>query len=130
MDGKYYKWHEIKSKINSLDSSNFYFRERDIWWCYYGANIGYEQNGKDKLFLRPVLIFKKLSRHTCLAIPLSTQIKNGNHYFFLLSETNSIRTATLSQIKMIDVRRLRDKIDTISKIEFQLIKEKVIDLIR
>ncbi len=130
MEDIYYQWHKIKSGINRLDSSNFYFKERDIWWCYYGANVGREQNGKNKLFLRPVLIFKKLSRKTCLVIPLSTQIKYGNHYFFLLSETNIIRTATLSQIKMIDVKRLRDKIDSISTAELNFIKEKVIDLIR
>lgn len=130
MDENYYNWHRIKSKINDLDSSNFYFKERDIWWCHYGANVGFEQNGKNKLFLRPILILKKLSRHTCIVIPLSTQIKSGNYYFLLLSEANIIRTATLSQIKMIDARRLRNKIDSISKLEFSFIKEKVIDLIR
>lgn len=130
MDDKFHKWHKIKYKIHNLDSSNLFFKERDIWWCYFGLNIGFEQNGKNDFFLRPVLVLKKLSRNTCFVIPLSTKVKSGNYYFFLLSESNIIRIATLSQLKMIDVKRLRNKIDSISQEEFVLIKEKVINLIR
>ncbi len=130
MNKRYLQWHSIKERIENLNSSYIYFKERDIWWCHLGANVGMEQDGKSEFFIRPVLIFKKLSRNTCLIIPLSTQVKSGSHYFFLLSESNVIRTATLAQIRMIDIKRLRDRIDLISKLEFGFIKEKVIDLIR
>jgi hypothetical protein len=72
---RYSFWHKIKSWINNLDSSNIYFKERDIWWCYFGSNIGSEQDGKGDRFLRPVLIFRKFTRNTCWVIPLSTQMK-------------------------------------------------------
>ena len=28
---------------------------REIWWCRIGVNIGTEQDGRGKLFLRPVM---------------------------------------------------------------------------
>ncbi len=130
MDEKFYKWHKIKSKINRLDSSNIYFKERDIWWGYLGENIGDEQNGKGELFLRPILIIKKLSRSSCLVVPLTTQIKLGNYYFPLLSESNIIRIASLAQIRRIDSKRLNRKFDSISPQESTFIKEKVIEMFR
>lgn len=130
MDNEFYRWHKIKNKVNNLDSSSLYFKERDIWWCYYGANIGLEQNGKGEYFLRPVLVFKKFSRNSCWVIPLSTQVKKGDFYFPLLSEANIIRIATLPQMRIIDAKRLHNRIDSISFYEFSLIKEKVTDFIR
>jgi hypothetical protein len=32
----------------------FYFREKEIWWACLGANIGFEQNGKNENFERPI----------------------------------------------------------------------------
>ncbi len=128
MSKDFSKWHKTKSKINDLDSSQIYFKERDIWWCYFGANIGFEQDGKGAEFLRPVLLFKKFKRYTCWVIPLSLQIKYGDTYFLMLSESNRIRLASLSQMKLIDSKRLLKKVDSISAQEFIYIKEKVIAL--
>ena len=36
-----------------------------------GKNIGYETLGKQELFLRPVLVYKKLSKSTFVGIPLT-----------------------------------------------------------
>ena len=124
------KWNEIKKRVDDVNSQNNYFKERDIWWCYCGANIGTEQDGKGSEFLRPVLIFKKFNRNICWVIPLSLKVKNGNFYFPLLSDSNIIRTATLPQMKMVDIRRLVKKLDSISVQEFCLIKEKIIDFVR
>ena len=38
------RWNEQKSKLNDLDSV-FLFKEREIWFCYLGLNIGHEQDG-------------------------------------------------------------------------------------
>ncbi len=124
------KWCNVKEKVDELDTNNNYFKEREIWWCYLGENIGFEQNGKGDLFLRPVLIFKKFNRKLCWVIPLSTKLSKGNFFFPVLSESNKIRIATIPQLKMIDVKRLSNKIDSISKTELEFIREKVIEFIR
>jgi mRNA interferase MazF len=124
------KWCNVKEKVDELDTNNNYFKEREIWWCYLGENIGFEQNGKGDLFLRPVLIFKKFNRKLCWVIPLSTKLSKGNFFFPVLSESNKIRIATIPQLKMIDVKRLSNKIDSISKTELKFIREKVIEFIR
>jgi len=51
----YIKWHKVKTNINDLEKRAF-FHEREIWFCYLGANIGFEQNGTGGDYLRPVLI--------------------------------------------------------------------------
>jgi mRNA interferase MazF len=66
------KWNEVKEGVNSLDPSNIYFNEREIWWCYLGLNVGIEEDGKGENFMRPVLIINKFSRRLCWVIPLST----------------------------------------------------------
>ena len=130
MDKDYRKWHVIKKEINELDSAHLYFNEREIWWCHLGANVGMEQDGKGPTFVRPVLIFKKFTRRLCWVVPLSTKVLKGNYFFPLLSETNIIRTATLPQMKMIDVRRLRNKFDIISIQEHFHIKKALITFMR
>ncbi len=124
------KWNTIKQKIDSLDATNHYFKEREIWWCYCGNNIGMEQDGKGDLFLRPILIFKKFNRRLCWVLPLTTKISKGDFFFPLLSESNVIRICIIPQMRMIDIKRLRDKIDSISKYEHKLLKEKITDFIR
>lgn len=125
MSKNFDSWNNIKKTVNELDVSRIYFNEREIWWCYFGLNVGHEQDGRGLLFLRPVLIYKKFTRDLCWAIPLSTKVLKGNFFFPLLSETNVIRTAILPQMKLIDVRRLRDWFDSISKKEHDMVKEKI-----
>jgi mRNA interferase MazF len=37
--------------------------EAGVYWCSFGENIGFEQNGKGEYFLRPVLILKKFNNN-------------------------------------------------------------------
>ena len=56
-------WAEVKKKIHEK-GFNSYFKERDVWWCRLGVNIGDEEDGKGNSFLRPVLVIKKFNRRT------------------------------------------------------------------
>ena len=58
-------------------------------------------------------------------VPLSSQVAKGNFFFPLLAESNTIRTAILPQLRMIDSKRLIKKIDVISLAEYEFIKEKI-----
>jgi mRNA interferase MazF len=124
------KWNEIKKVINGKSVTEIYFFECEIWWCHIGANVGSEQGGIGNKFLRPVLILKKLNRQLCWVIPLSQKVLKGSFFFPLLSESSKIRTALLSQLKLIDSRRLVEQIDRISELELSFIKKEIIALIR
>jgi hypothetical protein len=55
----------IKKKKSLHESSKekaAYFYEREIWWCSIGINIGFEQDGKNEHFERPVLVLRKFNR--------------------------------------------------------------------
>ncbi len=56
----YYKWCDLKNKINFFNRKNLFFKEREVWYCYLGLNVGFEQDGKGDSFLRPVLVLRKL----------------------------------------------------------------------
>ena len=130
MSKNFKKWNDVKEKVNNLDPTKHYFKEREIWWCYCGENVGFEQDGKGDLFLRPVLIIKKFSRRLCWVLPLSTQVSKGDFFFPVLSESNIMRMTAIPQLRMIDVKRLSNIMDSISSTELSFVKEKVIDFIR
>ncbi|MFA5871014.1 MAG: hypothetical protein WC842_03995 [Candidatus Paceibacterota bacterium] len=50
-------WNIQKKKINTREKVIF-CNIREIWWCSLGVNIGSEEDGKNELFERPVLILK------------------------------------------------------------------------
>lgn len=54
------KWNAVKKKLQD-ETRVRYFRERQVWWCSIGQNLGSESYGKGETFTRPVLVFKKLS---------------------------------------------------------------------
>ena len=115
-------WNFVKKKISKQSVSNIYFKERDIWWCSLGANIGHEQSGTGNYFDRPVLVLKKFNPFICLVIPLTKGRKNNKYYFNLGKIDKTISYAILSQLRLIDVHRLRNKITTIDKEKFKEIE--------
>ena len=121
------KWHNNKEKIDDR-TSRIFFHEREIWWCSLGANVGFEQDGKGEKFARPVLIFKKFNNEIFWAIPLSTKMKK-NKYYISLSPSDAVkRVAIISQLRLIDAKRLLDKIAVINRVEYGEIQKAVISL--
>ena len=53
------QWNELKKHINHR-RSNFFVKERQIWYVHLGHNVGFEEDGKGGDFKRPVLILKKV----------------------------------------------------------------------
>ena len=74
------RWNEQKKSINSSEDGKF-FHEREVWWCSLGVNIGYEQDGKNELFERPVLVIKKFNRHVLWVLPLTSSNKRNEYHF-------------------------------------------------
>ncbi len=105
------------------------FDEREIWFCSIGINIGHEQDGKHRKFERPVLVFKKINEKTFLGIPLTSQKRKGAKYFYLEIKGKKKSTLLMHQIRMLDAKRLQERIDRIPPHIFKLIKEKFTDFL-
>ena len=127
MQKDFKKWHESKEKIDNVPGRLF-FHKREIWWCSLGANVGFEQDGKGEKFARPVVIFKKFNNEVFWAIPLSTKIKKSRFYAPLFASDGVKRVAIISQLRLVDAKRLLDKIAVISKNEYEEIQKAVKNL--
>ena len=54
MQKNFEKWNQLKQKIDSTNKQIIY-KDRDVWWCSIGINIGHEENGKNDFFTRPII---------------------------------------------------------------------------
>jgi len=118
-------WNTKKKEIDLNNKESFY-HEREVWWCNLGVNIGFEEDGKGKDFVRPVLILKGFSKDVFICIPLTTKIRKGKYYFNIDLNDGIERNVILSQIRLIDSKRLQEKICMIDEKQFKEIKQKVI----
>jgi hypothetical protein len=107
-------WFTLKPKLEK-QKFRLSFREREIWYLYFGTNIGFEMDGKEE-FLRPCLVIKKLSKETFYAIPLTSKAKNGSWYYPSFVQ-NKVGRYVFSQMKLVD--RLKYFVETISEKEFK-----------
>lgn len=121
-------WHKSKTDIDSSIDRAF-FHQREVWWCSIGSNVGFEQDGKGKNFARPVLILKGFSKEVFLCVPLTTKLKEGRYYHFIDVGDGIPRKVILSQVRLLDSKRLQEKIATVDEIQFSKIKKAVIRLL-
>ncbi len=121
MHKDFQKWHTQKSFLH-VEKIRPFFHEREVWFCSLGANVGFEHDGRGDEFLRPVLILKKFNQEICWGLPLTRNHKKGIYYFsFLLN--GFVSTVILSQIRLIDGKRLHYKIGDVSEKDFCEIKK-------
>jgi len=102
----YSRWHALKAELNRRRSNNKRFiKERQVWYCAIGVNIGSEQDGKGNDFSRPVVIFKVFNRDIFLGIPLTSTLRFPPHYTptFIHGREGA---AILSQVRLFDRKRL------------------------
>ena len=122
--------HKKKSLHDRRDIEHLYFRERDVWWCSLGVNVGFEQDGKGESAQRPALILRKFNRFVMLVLPLTTKIKPNNRYYISFVCPDGVeRSAILSQIRLIDVRRLNEHMFMVDEQTFVRIKKATLDVI-
>lgn len=121
-------WNTQKKEIHSSAESKFY-RAREVWWCHLGVNVGFEQDGTGSDHQRPVLIIRGFSKDVCLVIPLTTSQKNNKYHIPLGEIDNKKAFAIISQIKLIDVKRLINRLAILDKETFDRIKKAIRDLI-
>lgn len=117
-------WLNLKIAIHHSDLGKRYFHEREIWWASIGANIGFEQNGKNENYEHPVLIIKKFNKEIFWGLPLTSKEKFGKYYF--VTEYNCKKSfVILSQLRVFSSKRLLRNIRLIPETEFMEIKQKI-----
>ena len=121
---KFLSWTSLKIEKEMQDDPEFYFHEREIWWASLGANIGFEQDGKNSNFERPVLVLKKFNRFVFWMVPLTSTIKDNQYYFKTEYEGNEY-SIILSQVRLISSKRLLRKVRTLPEEEFDEVKERI-----
>lgn len=130
MDVKNYSdWHRVKLDINNKEI-RAHATEREVWFCHLGANVGFEQDGKGDRYLRPMLIIKKTSPETYIAIPITKKFRNYPSYVRMPANSSKFDGyLILNQIRFIDGKRLAYHRMTIDKAQFAEIKNRLIDII-
>jgi mRNA-degrading endonuclease toxin of MazEF toxin-antitoxin module len=123
MEKDFTNWNELKIKLDQKQGTPT-FKQREIWWCHIGLNIGDEENGKSANYHRPILIIKKFNKKIFLAVPLTTQIKD-NPYYHKISFQSKTQCAMLSQIRILDAKRLDRKMGKLTSEEFEKLKEDI-----
>ena len=122
-------WNKEKKSLENVGHNTLVFHEREIWWCSIGINLGDEQDGKNELFERPVLILKKFNNKVALVLPMSTKQKDGI-YYHNLGHDEKVFTVILSQLRLASVKRFRRLVRKISPHQFELIQNKLINFIK
>jgi mRNA interferase MazF len=128
MKKDFQKWHTEKSDLHE-NKLRLHFHERDVWFTSVGVNIGFEQDGKGEEFMRPIVVFKKFNNETLWGIPLTSKKKTGKYYFTFEHDEDRTSTANLSQLRLIDSKRLKYQIGSISEADFAELKKRIIGLI-
>src|SRR3989344_5410290 len=129
MDKDFDRWNKEKKRIHGQAQYLPLYHEREIRWCRLGVNIGFEQDGTGTDYSRPVLIMKGFSRQVCLVIPLTTSTKK-NRYHVSVGDVDGKKAAVvISQLRLIDTKRLDQHIATLNQETFEMIRKAVKDLL-
>ena len=121
-------WNKKKREIHQHTRAPF-CHERELWWCALGVNIGFEQDGSEEEHNRPILVLKGLSSQTCLVIPLTTSPRVHPFRPSIGIVEGKKAHALLSQIRVIDTKRLIRKIGYLDKKIFQDIRKIAKDML-
>jgi len=121
MEKDFDSWNKIKKTTDEFNTL-VKIRAGEIRWCRFGINIGKETIGKGDTFRRPVLILKKFSGDVFFGLPLTTKEHKGDWYYEIKHEDVS-RFVILNQGRILDKKRLEEKLFEISELEIGEIKK-------
>ncbi|MGE5297636.1 MAG: type II toxin-antitoxin system PemK/MazF family toxin [Acidobacteriaceae bacterium] len=98
-----------------------------MWWARIGANIGFEENGKNDRFERPILIVRKFNKDMIWSVPLTSKDRDGEYYYRI---HQFFSTAILSQLRLISSKRLVRKMGIVGVEKFSKLSQKLFRLIK
>ena len=123
MNKDFDKWNTEKKQTNAEQPRLYTVRE--VWWCRLGVNVGSEQDGSGRAFLRPVVIVRGFGADTCMIIPLTTSSRRHPLRVPVGVVQGEEASAILSQIRVVDTRRLVEKIGFLNKKSFGRLRKAV-----
>jgi len=104
-------WNRIKKATDTAPGKTRpYFHDGEIWWVRLGVNVSYETDGKSREFTRPVIVPRKYNQYSFLAAPLTTTQRPSPYRLPIGMVEGKPASATLSQLRNIDSKRLVRKI--------------------
>lgn len=121
-------WNELKKKLHD-DRPRPLFKEGEVWWCHIGVNVGVEMDGKDTLFVRPVVIIRKFNHYSFYGLPLTTQFQENHSFYHIFEFNNRRQAANLTQMRLIDSKRLQRRMVDLPESTFAEIKKALIGLL-
>ena len=121
---RFVEWTKLKIKIH-ISEKIIYFREGEIWWASLGANIGHEQDGKNQNFERPILVLRKFNQYVLWVVPLTTQIKIDNIYYYHYELDGEKYAAVMTQLRLISSKRLLRRIGMFPLDDYDKIREEI-----
>lgn len=123
------KWAEIKTDLQAKVNPRT-FKELEIWWVVLGHNIGDEEDGKGRFFMRPVLVLRKFNKNLFWGIPLTTTDRKNRYYVEFCYKPSRSSSAILSQLRLFDAKRLLRQDGIIDDLTFAKIQLGLINIIR
>jgi mRNA interferase MazF len=114
-------WNSEKQRIDKNKSDRF-CHPREIWWCALGVNVGFEQDGTGKNFDRPVIIIKGFNENVFIGVALTGRRKQGKYYFPIGIVEGREASVILSQVRILDAKRLVRKMGTLDEAKFVQLK--------
>jgi mRNA interferase MazF len=111
-------WNSKKKHLNDHAVAPFYHK-REIWWCSLGVNVGFEQDGTGANYDRPVLVVQGFNPHVFFGVALTGKKKQGRYYVPIGQVEGREASAILSQVRLIDTKRLVRKAGTLDRDLFE-----------
>ena len=126
MEKDFDTWNEKKKGLHvRTDVGGVFFNEREIWWCRLGVNVGSEQDGSGSSFLRPVVILRSFGPDICVVVPLTTSHRKHPLRIPVGTVLDKKASAILSQMRVVDTRRLVEKVEFLDKGIFSELRKAV-----
>ena len=116
-------WNSRKKIIN-LKNKEIFCNQREIWWCSIGLNVGSEEDGKNELFERPVLVMNVFNRDMLRVVPLTSRCKN-DLFHVQIKYGGMVGSAIISQMKTISARRLSRKLCRLDVAQFEDVRRNI-----
>ena len=117
-------WNTKKKECHYKETVPPMFKEKDIWWISVGVNIGFEEDGKNDNFVRPVLVLKKFNREIFIGVPLTTKIKENIYYVPITVKQRTV-SAMISQIRVFSTKRFWNKLAELDTNDYSRVLEEI-----
>ncbi|MCX6781143.1 MAG: type II toxin-antitoxin system PemK/MazF family toxin [Candidatus Magasanikbacteria bacterium] len=115
------EWNLMKKNLHE-NGGTVFCHEREVWWCSLGVNVGFEQDGTGEHFDRPVVVVRGFNQSIFFGVALTGRKRQGKFYFYLGEIEGRDATAVLSQVRLIDTKRLVRKMETLDAVIFEKLK--------